>query len=1260
MLRKIRNKVILIFLFAHLSVVSQQGLVLNNYGISDGISQSSVLTITSDPLGKIWFGTQDGLNSFEGYQFEVFARDEIRNLKSSYIQCSNNDQRGNLWFGSKKDIILYRTKTASFSIYSLPEGTAPIQQIVTDSFNHVWLLTSGHELLHFNPYSCQFAQKKCVEKPKQLVQAEDNAYVLTDQNSLISLSAGTMGNALFVPPKTAINSVFYSEGMLYLFLPSSVLEYSFKTGRMKPVFTSWKDYPSQAVSGIVKTNYGFIIGTLYNGLYHISKNQNITHYSADFSRNNSLPSNNINSLYKDATGTVWIGTTKGLSAIGENTNALHSIGTSSNTLFGLTSENVWSFYAQKNALFIGTDLGISKYNSTTGQFTHYPFKGINKKAKDYTIMDIEPLDETHFFLTGFEGLFMFDSFRGTYTNLRSKNELLIDRHRKFYAAVRNKNELLIATAHGVLSYDTKTHSFREIHYLNNAVFRGFYVDHRGTIWTICDKLGLCTIDLTKKGGQIKPHEMNRFIQQFTSDHISTFIETEPGTFFLGTLGSGIIAVNIPQGTCFRITKKEGLNNECINGFLKDRKGNIWISTNRGIGCLSSKGKVYRSIALGQEVSQEYNLNAVFQNQKGDLYFGGIFGFIYFNESLLQQAPIVPYPKINAIKLKKNNKEWPKGMINAEDLKSMAYEIQLPYSGRDFDIWFQPNNLYNSKFIEYKCVIIGETVDTLYLGNTNHISFSALASGTYYIRLYARFGNNGSWSETPALLTVTIDPPFWRSPLFLWSSFLISLIGGLLIVRQRIRKERQEKVLLEVLVKERTREIEEQKNEIEQKNVVINAEKSTAEKWLNNALPEQAVKELQRLGKVRPKSYDSATILFTDVVGFSKISETMTPSRLVSKLDGLFKKFDAIVKERNVEKIKTIGDAYMAVGGIPEANTTHAIDVCLAALLIQDYMAKHKFDALANGKDYWEIRIGINTGPVTAGIIGKLKIAYDVWGSAVNQAQRMEQFAEPGTISISETTFRLIEPYFEVRPRGTAPMKSSLLINRYELLRIKPDLSLGGEGLIPNDLFYEISQLHLYSPIKYYSVETEVLRMLEEQLPQNLYYHSVKHTREVIQVVEHLALCEGVRDEGLFLLKTAALFHDLGFTQQYEHNESIGVELAQKILPDFGYSDLHIQTVSELIFATEVPHKPVNKLQEILCDADLGYLGTDDFEIISQKLKQELIEKGKIHSDKQWDEMQVPFLENHRYFTPTAIASLAPKKEENLAAVKNRLAANNYI
>lgn len=184
-------------------------------------------------------------------------------------------------------------------------------------------------------------------------------------------------------------------------------------------------------------------------------------------------------------------------------------------------------------------------------------------------------------------------------------------------------------------------------------------------------------------------------------------------------------------------------------------------------------------------------------------------------------------------------------------------------------------------------------------------------------------------------------------------------------------------------------------------------------------------------------------------------------------------------------------------------------------------------------------------------------------------------------------------------------------------------------------------------------------MLEEQLPKNLYYHSAEHTREVIQAVEHLALCEGVRDEGLFLLKTAALFHDLGFTQQYEHNESIGVELAQKILPDFGYSDLHIQTVSELIFATEVPHKPVNKMQEIMCDADLDYLGTDDFETISQKLKRELMVKGKITSDRHWDEVQVLFLENHRYFTSTAIASRSPKKEENLAAVRQRLEENKY-
>jgi predicted metal-dependent HD superfamily phosphohydrolase len=323
------------------------------------------------------------------------------------------------------------------------------------------------------------------------------------------------------------------------------------------------------------------------------------------------------------------------------------------------------------------------------------------------------------------------------------------------------------------------------------------------------------------------------------------------------------------------------------------------------------------------------------------------------------------------------------------------------------------------------------------------------------------------------------------------------------------------------------------------------------------------------------------------------------------------------------------------------------------------MDAKKFEAIANHKDYWEIRLGINTGPVTAGIIGSLKMAYDVWGSAVNQAQRMEMLGQAGAVTISEATFKLVEPYFECVHRGKAQMKSKVILDMYEVLRIKPELSLNGEGLKPNDLFYEIVGLHHYSSIKYYTAENELIQLLAQELPQDLSYHTLAHTKDVVKAVERIALLEGVRDEGLFLLKSAALFHDAGFVKQYEHNEPIGAAMAEAMLPKYGYNEQHIKTIKELIYVTQIPHKPVNKLQEIMCDADLDYLGTDTFEETANKLKIELMAKGKIHSDREWDQMQITFLKQHKYFTQTAILTREKKKKEHLKVIKQRFDANEY-
>jgi predicted metal-dependent HD superfamily phosphohydrolase len=386
---------------------------------------------------------------------------------------------------------------------------------------------------------------------------------------------------------------------------------------------------------------------------------------------------------------------------------------------------------------------------------------------------------------------------------------------------------------------------------------------------------------------------------------------------------------------------------------------------------------------------------------------------------------------------------------------------------------------------------------------------------------------------------------------------------------------------------------------------------------------------------------------------------MTPSQLVSELDIYFRKFDEIIVRNNLEKIKTIGDAYMCAGGVPVRNKTNPVDACLAALQIQDTMQLMRDKAIAEGGQVWNLRLGINTGEVTAGVIGTEKLAYDIWGSTVNQAQRMEMLGEPGKVNISGQTFKYIEPYFICTFRGKAKTKSQGLIDMYTVEGIKPELSIDGKGLYPNERFHQILNLHQYSSINYYKAEHHIMKVLEEQLSPKLHYHSITHTVDVVKSIERIALLEGVTDEGLFLLKSAASYHDAGFIEAYDNNEPNGARLAEEILPNYGYSQEHIKIIKDLIYVTAIPHLPKNHLEEIICDADLDYLGREDFHEIADKLRVELRENGKISSDRKWDEIQVSFLTNHRYFTQTAINTRNKGKAKHLEEIKERLLKNNY-
>lgn len=239
--------------------------------------------------------------------------------------------------------------------------------------------------------------------------------------------------------------------------------------------------------------------------------------------------------------------------------------------------------------------------------------------------------------------------------------------------------------------------------------------------------------------------------------------------------------------------------------------------------------------------------------------------------------------------------------------------------------------------------------------------------------------------------------------------------------------------------------------------VIKGALNESERLLLNILPAPVAAELKASGSAAPVSYASATVVFTDFEGFTKIAERMQPTELIAELDMCFSFFDQVILRNGLEKIKTIGDAYMFAGGLPAQNKTHAVDAVLAAMEIQSFMNQTRELKQSLGLNYWQLRLGIHTGPLVAGVIGQNKFSYDIWGDTVNTASRMESAGETGKINISETTYLAVRDFFETEARGKLEAKNKGPVEMYFVTRIRPELSKDEEGRVPNESFHRLRQ-----------------------------------------------------------------------------------------------------------------------------------------------------------------------------------------------------------
>ncbi|TCL72653.1 adenylate/guanylate cyclase domain-containing protein [Rhizobium sp. BK251] len=239
-------------------------------------------------------------------------------------------------------------------------------------------------------------------------------------------------------------------------------------------------------------------------------------------------------------------------------------------------------------------------------------------------------------------------------------------------------------------------------------------------------------------------------------------------------------------------------------------------------------------------------------------------------------------------------------------------------------------------------------------------------------------------------------------------------------------------------------------EVQRSQQELAAEKQRADSLILNILPNKIAAELIERGAVEPRHHPSTTILFTDFVDFTKSAAELSPRELIDDLDMYFTEFDGIIARHGLEKVKTIGDSYMCAGGLMLGRKDHAVRCCLAALEMQRFVVASNQRLAAVGQMPWHARVGLHSGSVVSGVVGRKKFSYDVWGDAVNIAARMENAGELDRVNISESTYQHVKLYFDCTPRGALDVKNKGKMTMYFLDRLKPEYSADAAGVEANE------------------------------------------------------------------------------------------------------------------------------------------------------------------------------------------------------------------
>ena len=1060
-----------------LLVILQHGTAQNNelkFNLVEGPNGKllgNITAITQDPHGYMWFSGQSAgcLYRYDGNRMISFRHDDANpnSLGMTNLETIYADNTGMIWIGGE-ELDEYNPATGIFKHYRHVQndsgslGTNQVNVILKDHQGILWVGTDKG-LDRFDEKTGTFLHYR--NEPGNLRSLSSNAVraIYEDHRGVLWIGTGFYWESE-INNDGGLNRFDRNTGTFTRYLNDPKNPHSLINNKVRAIFEDSRGTFWVGTSGDGLHTMDREKGSFERHLYNPAKPDELSRPKLKPGKDD-----HITFINEDSTGAIWIGTNSaGINRYDPVTKRITHYQSSN----GFPDSICWNdCISRDGVLWISTQGSELLYRVDPFHKSIYSIPTVNQ-----ALSFLEDKEGYLWVGTRGSGILKFDQHKNLIQQLKHDPSEPFSLFDNFVGCIIQTREdtILVGTGGGVRIFNKVTQQFSRFHddgNLKDAAYEGWsriFQDKQGLIWFARWGLGLGLVRYNPKDNSFKHFLPDaKDSASIGTDLVGRILEDRSGSLWVGGYG-GLNRLDRETGRF-----KHYITGHWILDLYEDSRGNLWAATDRGLFQYSQKEDRFTGFFDPQSEINSFTVGGIIEDNAKNLWLTSPSAIIRLNTSTKEtfvygsRFGINPNSLLPWADAYKNRKGQlfigspngfytfsPEELAVKTDLKIIITDLfintlpVLPGKGSpiqkqveeisDLDLKYNQKNItFNFAAIDYRAP---ETIKYFYMlegydrewqevkeKKENSSYYYNLPEGRYVYRVKA-FNSDGTKAEKA--ITIRINPPWWETWWFrtLVGIFLLASLYS--IYRWRTASLRRQKRILERTVKERTAEVVEEKAVVERQKDVIQKEKEKSDELLLNILPSEVAEELKEKGYTTAKAFDEVTVLFSDIKGFTDVAERMTAQELVKEINTYFSAFDGIIQKYGLEKIKTIGDAYIAAGGLPEKNAATAKNVVEAAIAMQQAVEKLKQERVSLYKPYFELRIGIHTGPVVAGVVGIKKFQYDIWGDTVNLAARMEQSGVPGKINISQHTYEVVKEQFTCVHRGKIEAKNKGEIDMY--------------------------------------------------------------------------------------------------------------------------------------------------------------------------------------------------------------------------------------